>query len=497
MNSEWLKKGEREEEKGKRIFHFVLIFTILLGIFLRLKGFLMNPSFWHDELGIAWSIRFKNYSDFFKVLEYQQMAPPFFMAATKFLTKFFGFSEKVFRLIPFLAGCLSIIGFYFLSKKTLNTKFSILMAVFLFAINQRLITYCFEFKQYSTDVFFAIILLLFFINLKIECLSKTKILLCGLMLAFVPWFSYVSVFIMAGGFLTLLFRDFKKDLFKKAVLILPVLISGLVYLKIYMVDNYNTTGMVAYWNNYFIKLNPLSFVHLFIESLKYLFFSVKYVLVLLVLMICGAGIYYRQKVSFINIFVLSFLSLVLASVFRIYPFGERLILFIIPIYILLIVKPFDLISFNGIKNKIKSLILIALILITFYPQIASSTYFFKFKGLSRGECPREMMDLMVKQLKPVDIIYVNAFSDSAYSYYSSFHQIKNKVIQENTVYNDKKECVKNLNSLKKGYYWFYMPDNNWENPYIYCFLSWIETKKIIYNYRQNSSILIYAYVIAN
>lgn len=482
-----------EKLKGfkKYLFNIILIIIILLGVCLRSKGFLANLSLWSDECGLAWNIKFKHYSDFFRVLQLEQMAPPFFMVATKLFTKILGFSDLIFRLIPFLCGCLSIPAFYFLSKKVLKTKVAILSVVFLFAINQRLINYSFEFKQYSSDVFLTILCLLFFINLDVEKLNIKKVLLYGILLSIVPWCSFVSVFIIAAGFLNLLFTNIKTNLKKKAILILPIIISCLIYLKIYLVSNYNGLNMVNYWHNYFLTSNPLFSLHLLIESIRYLFFSIQFILLFLILFILGIIIFYREKNSFFNISILSLILLSIASFLHIYPFGERLILFLIPIYLLFMIKPLDFISFN---KKIKSFITIFLIIIIFYPQIISAAYFFKYKTLSRGEYAHEMMTFMVENLKPDDMIFVNAFSDTEFSYYSSFYKIKNKVIQEKSINRSKEECWTFLNSFKKGYYWFYMPDNVWSRTDIQYLLSWVKTKEIFYSFRQNASLLLYVHV---
>lgn len=476
---------------NKYLYPLLLGLILLLGIYLRSKGFFADLSLWNDECALAWNIKFKNYSDFLGVLQVEQMAPPFFLIATKLFTKIFGFSDLIFRLIPFLCGCLSILAFYFLSKKALRTKAAILSAVFLFAINQRLVNYSFEFKQYSSDVFFTIICLLFFINLNIEKSSLKKILLYGILLALIPWCSFASVFIIAAGCLNLFFTNIKTNFQKKVVLIFPIIISSLIYLKIYLIDNYTGLNMVNCWHNYFLTNDPLFFLHLLIESIRYLFFSIQFILLFFILFILGIIIYYREKNLFFNISILSLILLIIASFLHIYPFGERLILFLIPIYLLFMIKPLDLISFD---KKINYLIIIFLISIIFYPQIISATYFFKYKTLCRGEYAREMMEFMAKKLKPDDMIFVNAFSGTEFLYYSSFYKITNKVIQEEGMNKSKEEYWTFLNSLKKGYYWFYLPDNDWHRTDIQYLLSWVKTKKILYSFRQNASLIMYVYI---
>lgn len=470
---------------NKYLYYLVLGLIILLGFYLRSKGYFTNPSFWHDECGLAWNIKFKNYSELFGNLRFLQVAPPFFLLSTKFLTNIFGFSEVIFRLIPFLTACLSIIGFYFIARKVLNKKSSLIMAVFLFVINYRLINFSFEFKPYESDVFFTIICLLFFINLDIEKLNIKKALFYGLLLSIIPWFSFVSVFIMAGGFLNLVFKE---NLFKnkKVLLLVPLIISLLIYLKVYLFTNYTGTHMVTDWQNYFVTANPLSFLYLLAESIRYLFFPIQYVLPLLILFIYGVITYSKEKSKFFHVAILSFFAFIIASFFHIYPFGDRVITFLIPIYLLFLIKPLDLISFD---KKIKSLVIVLIFSLGFSSQVVWTGSYIHSKGISKGEHAREMMKFLVENIKKDDIIIVNNFSNTEFAYYSSFYDIKNQVIQEP----QKSDQIKFLDSIKKdSYCWFYVCFGNPQQILLWSYKN-AKIIKIIHD-NKASNYLIYAYI---
>ena len=470
---------------------FSLLLIILFGVFLRLKGLLINPSMWHDECALGWNIRFKNYSDFFGILRFMQMAPPFFMVATKLTTKIFGLNDIVLRLLPFLAGIASLIAFYFLASTNLKFKFAVLCAVFFFAINQQLINYSFEFKPYNIDVLFTIICLLFFINLNMQKISTKKTFFYGLLLAIVPWFSFVSVFTIAGGFLNLFFKHIKSDWRKKLLLALPIMISGLIYLKIYLMNNYTGTHMVNYWQNSFVNANPFFFLHLLVENMKYFFFPSQYALFMLILLIWGAVIFLREKSPFINISLTSFILLIVASFLHFYPFSSRLVLFLVPIFLLLILKPLDLISS---AKRFRSFIIIALALFTFFPQIIQTADFIRTKNISKGENPREMMEFLVKNLKEGDIIVVNNASNTEFEYYSSFYNIENKIFRENLANKPDASYLSLLDNFPKGHYWFYLPFDYSHTKVIPFILQWAKTKKILYSYKNNTSVLINVYI---
>lgn len=459
------------------LFNFVLIIIFMLGIFLRAKGFFGNSSFWHDECALAWNIKFKNYSDFFGVLNFEQAAPPFFMVLTKFLTNIFGFSEKVFRFVPFLISCLSIFAFYFLAKKVLNKGFSVILAVFFFAINQTLINYAFEFKPYALDVFFSIVCILFFINWQ-NFQTKSKLIFSSLFLAIIPWFSFPSVFIITTSILNLVFKTIKdkKPLLPITYFLFPLIISCLLYLKIYVLNNYAHNSIVDFWQPYFITSGK-NFLWMLGNNLKFFFTPIKFILLALVLLIWGAVIYFKEKQDFFFISFFSVFSIILMSILHIYPFMERLILFLLPIILLFITKPLDLIS---LKRKSASMLILLIFLLTFQPQIMLAKKLIFSERFDKEEYAREMLDNMMKNIKPNDKIFVNNPSEAEFAYYSSFYEQKNQKIQDKIKNVIKNNYITELDSLPQGNYWFYMPIDYHNIPTIPWVEEWAKSQQIIY-----------------
>lgn len=443
--------GNRKWGIGNKNVLYCLFLTLILalGVFLRFKGFWANPSFNHDECALAWNVKFKSYSELFGVLRFIQVAPPFFLIATKFLTNLLGYSEKIFRLIPFACSCLSLGIFYLIAKKLFITKKTILLALFLFAINGMLINYSFEFKQYGVDVFFVLLLILFFIKLNLSDTSYKKLALYSVLISLFMWSSIVTAFVTASGFFNLIL---KRENYKKiAILFVPILINTLIYLKFYVLGTYqgSSAGMVNYWSNQFVLPNFSNFLYLFVENLKYFFFPVKSVLFILILILGGVLLFYKEKQKdFLVISSVAFVFLVLASVFHIYPFSTRLILFLIPVIILLFSKVLDAVDFS--KKTVSAVILFLMTFIVF-PQINSTI---KYLGgeISKDEFPREITEILAKKVKPNDIIFVNDLSNTEFNYYSSLYNIKNQVIQEPNNTNN----TRILDSIKKNQYcWFY------------------------------------------
>lgn len=522
-------------------FKFCIFLITALGVFIRLNVLRHNFSLWHDECALAYNIKFRSFLGLFSPLDFNQMSPPFFTLATKVMTKILGFREYVFRIIPFLVGCAALPAFYVLSKKILDKKFSIIIAFALFALNTNLIKYSCEFKPYILDVFFAIICVIFFLNLNLTKISRGKTLFYSGLLALVPWFSLPSIFVISAGIIISLFENFKNNFAKKLLLIAPVALNLLIYLKLFILNNYSHSNyLVSFWDIAFLNKSANSMLYVLLITFDYLFQPIQYTGIAAIFLIFSFVVVFIQKNKFAKITLLTLVLLLTASHFNIYPFASRLTLFMFPMLLLTMLKPLDFIIFNTegpteeieasaepksfiaqqmrnetppntedaspaihfetpsgicICRKIFSVILI-LFYITFFwafPQKVISSMF--ASTYDRKEYPREMTALIMKKIKPNDIIYVNNSSDADFVYYSSFYKFKNKVIQEKIPENiTKKEYFKKLDSLPKGRYWIFAPID-FTNIEVYPWLDeWASGKKIlneVKNDKKEHSLILY------
>lgn len=479
-------------------YSFALFIIFFTGILLRLKGLLINPSMWHDECALAWNIKFKTYLELFGNLRFLQMAPPLFLVATKYLVNIFSVQNTlavcdfVMRLIPFVCSVISIFIFYLISKNLFKTKKAVLLSLLFFVINKVLIDYSFEFKPYSSDMLCILLLVLFFIKVDISTMDYKKASKFSLGFCVMPWFSFVSLFFMGAGFITLFwgkkFSDYKKAL----ILILPVSVSFLLYLKLYVLTVYsgNAKGLADFWANQFILPDFSNFLYLLVENARYFFFPVKSILFVFTLSIFGYFLYLKEKkYDFIRIISFAFLFLVLASVLHFYPFSKRLVIFLIPVFILLFVKPLDVLDFG---KKIRFGLVIFLTSLILIPQL-QYTFGNLFVKANKGEFSREMISYMVPHLKKDDVIFVNNASRAQNCYYSSFFDIKNKVIYENLGNIPDYRYEKLLKDLPRGNYWLFLPyDYSPDSPVIEYVKNWaLKNTKVNYLNQATQSVLMY------
>lgn len=446
-------------------YNALLTFVVLLGIFLRLKGLLANPSMWHDESALAWNILNKSYQHLFEPLRFLQMTPPLFLVFSKFLVGLFHASNKIgmcdliLRLIPFSCGVLSIGVFYLICRELFNTKKVVLIALILFCVNKILIDYSFEFKPYSVDVLVSLLLVLFFIKLNLSKINYKSLVTYAVGISLSIWFSFTSVFVLAAGLLNLLIRNFKKENIKKfLILILPLFVSLLLYFKFFVLNVQNNGhGLAGFWDNNFVAMNLSNLFSLFVQNLSYFFYPAKLLLFIVVLFVCGIILFYKERekkqgINFVNIALLTFVFLVIASMLHIYPFSQRLIIFLIPFFIILMAKCAD-----NKEIKFKSFIVAVMILMISFPQLNFALKTLKSEHLNKGDFSREMMQYLAKNIKPDDIIFVNNGSIADFSYYSGFYKIKNETVFKTNGENIDKNYFEFLKNLKKGSYWFYLP----------------------------------------
>lgn len=480
-------------------FKFFIGIIILFGILLRLKGLLINPSMWHDECALAWNIKTKTYLGLFGHLRFLQMAPPLFLISTKFLVNLLhvqntvGICDLVMRLIPFFCGCLSIGIFYLISRECFQSKKALILALFLFVVNKVLIDYSYEFKPYESDVMSILLLILVFIKLNLHRINFKKLLLYSFGLALGIWFSFVSIFFIAAGFLNLILK--RENLKKIFIFILPIVISICFYLKFYILGIYHDTGkgMLDFWSNAFILPDFSNFLYLLTENVRYFFFPVKSILFIFILSFYGIFIYIKEKkYDFINVILFAFIFLTIASVLHLYPFSKRLVLFLIPIFILLLIKPFDLINF---KEKTKSFLIIFFLFFIFVPQVQFVVNNL-MKPINKGDFSREMMSYMVQNLKENDLIFVNTASRADYEFYSSFYKIKNKVIYDSFGNTPGEAYLRFLNNLQEGTYWIFMPyDYSPQKNIINYVKKWVLVNTRVMNIKEaTQSVLMYVHL---
>ena len=216
--------------KTRDVKQIILYVILFIGAIIILRDYIGNRSFWIDEamLGLNMS---RSFRELLKPLDYGQMSPILFLYAAKIPTLFLGIKDYVLRIVPLLAGLGSLYVFYLLSKKILNKSIAII-ALLLFIFSESLIYYSTEFKQYSLEVFFAVLFFYLFIFVTEKGLNLKRSILIGLLGGTAVWLSYSAIFVVASFAIVSLYYFIRRKNIKS---IISTLIIGSVWLASFLV----------------------------------------------------------------------------------------------------------------------------------------------------------------------------------------------------------------------------------------------------------------------
>jgi len=321
----------------------LVLFLMTAGVALRAYQYLFNRSLWVDEAMLALNIVDRTFTGLMEPLNFNQGAPTGFLFLEKFSTLALGNNEFALRIFPFVFSLISIILFWMLANKLLPKKEALLALVF-FVFNQYLIYYSSEVKQYSGDVFFVLLLYLLFIPRIESELSKKESIAAAAIGAAIIWFSHPTVFVLAGFGLTKALYDIFnrkwRNVQKLAVIGTTWLSSGLLFYFISLQNLANEESLLGFWKRYFAPINflELSTYKWYLKRLLDIMdnpigLGFGHLLAAIILLTGLTALFFKDRIK--TVFMLSpFLFLVIASSLRLYPLGERLMLFTVPILIL-------------------------------------------------------------------------------------------------------------------------------------------------------------------
>ncbi len=374
------------------------------------------------------------------------------------MTKLFGINELVFRFIPFLASILSIPAFYFLSKKVLNKKWSILIANYLFAVNFWLLYYTKEFKQYSLEMLLAMLVVLYLSNLDLKLLSPKKCIIFGLAFFLLFLFSMPIVFILAAFLLYLIYKNKKNSIKQILYIMLPFVICVIPYYFMYLYPS--KIMMTAFWYQLwglgYIKFTPEFLYQFFVYFFNFTFGSNYNPFPALILTSIGTFLIFKDKKRINAIILLIFLVAILASILHLYPILHRLHLYLTPFVLLIAVKTLDVLSFKG-KRKISAAIFIILLFIW----CLRTNSINHLKRITKPDMysysvQREKMEFIKNSAAADDVFVFSAGTLANYVYYFRYFDIENESIKMFFESNDYKGVEKVMTKLLPNKtYWFY------------------------------------------
>jgi hypothetical protein len=402
--------------------------SILIGIVLRLRQYLLNRSLWADEASLAVNLVTRSFSELTQLLDYHQAAPVGFLFIEKLSIVIFGNHDYVMRLFPLSAGILAIYLIYRIARASFGTigLFTLLM----FSISWWLVHYSSELKQYASDITVALLLVFLAGNCLKEKVRPKDFLILGMVGSVVIWISHPSVLIMVGIGLALILEKFTRKEYVSWAWIFGIGfgwvasfgLEYLVSLRHIVADEY----LINYWQKNYVPWPPWSDKGWFIDTYyTFLFFAFHradnvMALITLSLAVIGALSFLIRDRKTALLVISPFVVTLIVSMLQRYPLQNRFMLFLVPFVLFLMTEGVRGIYWLVAKWQPNiSAALIGILVLLVIWQIAPITYEKAISGMR--EDIRPVIEYVSEKRMPDDSLYVFHSTDPAFHYYAPFY----------------------------------------------------------------------------
>lgn len=394
---------------------------------LRLRAYLANPSLWHDEAHLALNVLNAGFADLLRPLAENQAAPPLFLWLSKTATYLFGIGELSLRLLPLLAGLLALALLAWLAWRWLAPG-AAAVAVLLMAVNERLIYFASEFKQYSSDTAAVLLTLLM-----LEPLSRPadrpfrRALGLGLAAALLVWLAHPAVFALAGVALALAWRQ-RHSLHMPAVtlpLVAWVACWLAAFAALYWVQLRPLGGsgeLASFWADGYAPTPapPVVLARWLWDRYVGLFGfpgGLRPLWPAALLLPVGALVLARRSGARAIALVAPLLLTLLAAALRRYPFADRLTLFLLPLAWLLVAAGLAAIVGRLLPARptLRAVLLAGATLALMWLPLR------EVSAIARNPLPKQALRPVLQQWRPEvatdDTFYIYTGARAAYLYY--------------------------------------------------------------------------------
>ncbi len=354
-----------------------------LGVFLRIIVYLSGRSFWMDEASLWGNLAGKPIFDFSEPLSGNQLAPLGFLSAQRAVMSILGVSIYASRLLPLVCGLLSLFLFARLARRILARR-PAMIALVLFSFSDDLIYYSSELKPYSLDLAIGLAVSLIALEALGKTISMRRAALLTVAAIGAPWFSFASAFVVAGSGATLILTCVLSRRLRDATVWSLIGIGWLVsFLLSYraslaIVNPYD--AMYRFWYFAFLPLWPLPLdrarlaivagilLEIFVTPLNLIapVWPRAGVVVPVLMLLLGMWSLARRAWPYWAVLILPITLAVVASAMKRYPIHGRLILELVPSFLLLIAEGTEMLR-GWERGRIKLGYALVLILLLTYP----------------------------------------------------------------------------------------------------------------------------------
>jgi hypothetical protein len=321
---------------------------VIVGVALRLWQYGAGVSLWLDEIALARSILDRSLLGLLtSPLAFDQSAPPGFLLIEKLSVVLLGPSDLALRLFPVLGSLVALVGFWRLAERVLDGM-GPAVAVALFACAAPLVVYGAQVKQYSTDTAVAVLLLWLAVELQARGPTPRRAFWAGLAGAVAAWLSLPAAFLLIAIGASLLWfhrrepapggriRTLVLLLALWGVSVLAAIAAGLAtvapstleYMRLFWAG-----GMMPHPVQAVRTLWPLNHLRWFFGGGGHATLGYPLPEIYLALMAFGFWSLWRRRRAAAAFLVAPILVTLAAAVARQYPFSDRLLLFLLPCFL--------------------------------------------------------------------------------------------------------------------------------------------------------------------
>jgi Dolichyl-phosphate-mannose-protein mannosyltransferase len=407
-------------------FHAIAAVIGLVGVILRVRFFasFAPMSLTRDEAALAMNVVGVDLGQLFRPLALDQAAPVGFMILQKLLVSAVGASEMGLRFLSLLSSILIIPLTYVLLVRLL-TPGGTLIGLGLMALSEPLIYYGTTFKQYSFDALVTLILLIAALPGLRQVQGYGRYLLLGIIGAIAVWFSFPSVFVIGGIGLTLIFSDLRGGRLSSALLwgaasAFCALSFGIAYLLLYR-HYAGNKSLQDWWIPAFAPFPPRSLTDLkwYVDSFldMFLLSSLRERGLAAAMALFGAYSLWRDPLHrrFASWLLLPIALTLAASALRRYPFGDRTMLFAVPLFVSLIAAG---VAATAATRRGQDMALAAIILGTLllYPTFVDAKYLINPHARVYQDV-KPVLSYIRENWNDGDVLFVHWDAETLYDYY--------------------------------------------------------------------------------
>jgi hypothetical protein len=341
---------QRHEQQSPRMaFALLSAALVTAGVVLRVWQYLGRSALWTDEATLANNIVTHSFERLlFAPLDHNQAAPVGFLAIEKAAVSLFGANELALRAWPFVCAIVSLLVLWRIAARLLPDA-AVPLALAPFALAPQLIFHAAEVKQYSSDVAIALALVLLALELESRPFTTQRIVFAATGGMIAVWLSQPAALVAAGIGTALVAIALSsregKSLAPIAIIVSAWAVSAAaaVAVSVNHLAPASHRYMTMFWGDGFWPMSLergeiLTWPLLRIASTLGSQLSLPRGIAVCsaVLVFVGAWGMWRRDRRAAMLLVAPVLVTLGVSAARLYPFTERLVLFLIPLLLLLL-----------------------------------------------------------------------------------------------------------------------------------------------------------------